>query len=203
MPRLTPPLLLLLLPLLLPSVSVAHTPTPTPTPTPDVSSARRRCLSQLPLICNLRPTQNQTARGRVIFRPVFRVSRCLVLISVRVSGLTPGPHGIHIHTYGDLSSRDGSATGGHFTNPRGGDVMHGLPGDRVRHWGDFGSVRVGGNGRGGFRRVDRVIRLRGIVGRGMIVHELRDMGSAFQPSGAAGGRYAQCVIGFANPESIF
>lgn len=60
-------------------------------------------------------------------------------------------------------------------------------------------MKVGADGNAGYRRVDRVITIKGILGRGMIVHELADKGSAFQPTGDAGSRQAMCVIGVANP----
>src|SRR4051794_17954224 len=39
-----------------------------------------------------------------------------VRVDAEVRGLTPGPHGFHIHEFGDCSSPDAMSTGGHF-NP--------------------------------------------------------------------------------------
>lgn len=111
-------------------------------------------------------------------------------------------HGFHIHTYGDVSVDTGTAAGGHFADPRGSARSHGYPDSRMRHWGDFGNLVANDKGVATFDVTDRVIRLRGIVGRGMIIHAGPDMGPEAQPSGGAGAREAQCVIGIANPASV-
>lgn len=80
------------------------------------------------------------------------------------------------------------------------NTPHGLPNDRIRHWGDFGSALADAQGFVKYRRTDRVVSFEGIVGRGMIVHALEDLGSEAQPTGGAGPRQAQCVIGYANPD---
>ena len=41
-----------------------------------------------------------------------------VNVNVHIKGLTPGKHGFHIHTYGDLRSTDCTKCGGHW-NPKG------------------------------------------------------------------------------------
>jgi Cu/Zn superoxide dismutase len=46
-------------------------------------------------------------------------------------------YGIHIHTYGDLSSTDGDAIGGHFIGR--GAPVHGCPPNPIRHEGDMGN----------------------------------------------------------------
>lgn len=125
---------------------------------------------------------------------------CRVRVRAEISNLKPGKHGMHIHTYGDIRSRDGSSAGDHFTNPAGDDIRHGFPMNVVRHWGDFGNIYVNNKGKGTYNRVDPLITLEGIVGRGIVVHEENDKGPMFQPSGDSGARIATCVIGFANPD---
>lgn len=119
-----------------------------------------------------------------------------------ISGLTNPLHGIHVHTYGDLSVTDGSSTGGHFTNPAGDEILHALPNNSSRHWGDFGNLVNDGSGFASYDRVDRVIRLGGVVGRSITIHEGQDMGPDEQPSGASGPRIGFCVIGYSNPEVL-
>lgn len=165
----------------------------------------QRCLSQSRLVCNFRATLGNSIEGFVLFRPVFRPQRgpfngCKVLITARVHGLAPGPHGFHVHTYGDERSQDGSSTGGHFVGPGNVNFSHGYPRDFIRHWGDFGNIVANSNGVGRYRRVDRLITLHDILGRGMIIHANRDVGPKSQPSGDSGPRQAMCVIGLANPE---
>lgn len=117
-----------------------------------------------------------------------------------MSNLAPGRHGMHIHTYGDIRLPDGGSTGGHFTNPAGDDTPHGFSANSLRHWGDLDNIYVNGEGKGVYNRVDTLITLEGIIGRGVTVHAEADKGPKFQPSGGSGARIATCVIGFANPD---
>lgn len=167
----------------------------------------RSCSSQAPLVCNFRETSGDPVRGFVLFTPVYRfrrarfpLYRCRVLIQARVSGLSPGAHGFHVHTFGDEGSEDGTATGGHFNNPDDVPVAHGFPMNRVRHWGDFGNINADFDGIATYRRIDRLITLPSILGRGMVIHADRDQGGEIQPTGGSGSRVATCVIGYANPD---
>lgn len=98
------------------------------------------------------------------------------------------PHGWHVHAFGDVSSTDGLAAGGHF-NPE--DVPHGLPG-APRHVGDLGNLYPDVHGS---VMLDEVAEFKTttVIGRGLIVHVIEDDGG--QPTGNAGGRLAQCVLG--------
>lgn len=118
-------------------------------------------------------------------------------VKARFSGLTKNTlQGWHIHESGDVSSPDGSGTGGHFTSPRGDPrfANHGFRSNFNRHWGDFGNLRVRSNGRAYASFYDPIITLQGILGRGMIVHASKDNGPTAQPSGNSGARVAQCRI---------
>lgn len=170
---------------------------------PSMPKRRSRvCKSQPPLICVLSPTIGNKVHGTVLFTPAYRNNRCQVRIRARLAGLESPLHGFHVHTYGDISNRTGSSTGGHFLNPAGTPVEHGLPRDRVRHWGDFGNLRADHRGVATYARVDKVISLKGILGRGVTVHAAWDQGEVEQPTGGSGARVAFCVIGFANPVSL-
>lgn len=57
----------------------------------------------------------------------------------RVEGLSPGKHGLHVHTNGNCDSADGISAGGHFS-PLGG--THGAPTDPKRHLGDLGNINA-------------------------------------------------------------
>lgn len=156
------------------------------------------------LTCSFRPTSGNTVEGTVLFtteasRTGWLFRTCFVRITANIRNLSPGPHGFHIHEYGDVRSSDGSAAGDHFPNPFGVSTPHGFPESFRRHWGDFGSLNANSSGIATYSRLDSVITIPGIVGRGMIIHALPDQGPAEQPSGASGARQAQCVIGFANP----
>ena len=117
-------------------------------------------------------------------------------IKAEISGLTPGKHGFHIHEFGDASSPDGKAAGGHF-NPKG--AMHGDPSKTgPRHLGDLGNIEADSSGKATLDLVDADLPLTGalgVIGHGVVVHEKADEFS--QPVGNAGGRVAVGVIGIA------
>jgi len=142
----------------------------------------------------LYPTEGQVTRGQVTFSSAGRA----ILVAADLEGLSPGPHGIHVHEYGDCSAPDGAAAGGHF-NPV--EVAHGGPDDPVRHVGDLGNLIADSTGATHFERRDTEISLAGshsIIGRAVIIHAGADDLTS-QPSGAAGARVACGVIGIAGP----
>ena len=145
-------------------------------------------------ICVMQPLSGSKVKGTIMF--VQKGNK--VHVKGRISGLTPGLHGFHVHEFGDLNSPDGMATGGHF-NPEG--KKHGGPHDTDRHVGDLGNVKADENGKVTLNKNDKVIKLHGphsIVGRGLIIHAKAD-DLKTQPTGDAGGRVAQGVIGVAKP----
>lgn len=168
------------------------------------------CISLPKLISIVTPTEGNNASGVVTFTPVWDLiddegddpdaKSCFTLVEANITMLIPNSaHGFHIHTYGDLSDPAGSSTGGHFTNPSGDEIPHGYPGDKVRHWGDLGNLTTDADGVALFSEVDKVIRLGGVVGRGITIHAENDKGVDEQPSGASGPRVAYGVIGYAKP----
>lgn len=143
----------------------------------------------------LQPTANSEVRGTV----TFTKQADGVLVEAHVTGLKPNAkHGFHIHEFGDMSSADGTAAGGHF-NPGGHE--HGAPDAAKRHAGDLGNLESDATGHAMYKRVDKVLELNGassIVGHGLIVHAGTD-DLKTQPTGDAGARAAQAVIGVAKP----
>ncbi|MQL95800.1 hypothetical protein Taro_028469 [Colocasia esculenta] len=119
-------------------------------------------------------------------------------VNVRVIGLTPGPHGFHLHEYGD-TTKGCMSTGPHF-NPN--KKTHGAPGDKIRHAGDLGNIIANADGVAEATIVDSQIPLTGpnaVVGRAFVVHELEDdLGKGGHElsltTGNAGGRLA-CGVG--------
>jgi len=147
------------------------------------------------LIAVLGSTKDSLARGTVTFTllPDGKVK-----VVAHVEGLEPNTkHGFHIHQFGDISSADGMATGGHY-NPA--NHEHALPDHTVRHAGDFGNIEANDKGIADLELVvDNITLTEGpnaIIGRGVIVHAKPDDGS--QPTGNAGARLAQGVIGVKN-----
>ena len=146
----------------------------------------------------LTPTAGNEASGTIRFTPMDGGLQ----VEGRIEGLTPGSkHGFHVHEYGDVSAEDGTACGGHF-NPEGHD--HALPdGEGPRHAGDLGNVTADDAGVAEVDVYAEGLCLGGsgpghdVLGRGLIVHADEDDGG--QPTGNAGARIAQAVIGVAAP----
>lgn len=115
-------------------------------------------------------------------------------IQAEITGLTPGKHGFHVHEFGDASSPDGKAAGGHF-NPK--KMVHGDPSKTApRHLGDLGNIEADKSGKATYDLVDPDLPLTGdhaIIGHGVVIHEKAD--DFGQPVGNAGGRLAVGVIG--------
>ncbi|MEM7085740.1 MAG: superoxide dismutase family protein [Bacteroidota bacterium] len=114
-----------------------------------------------------------------------------VTLEVKISGLEPGTHAIHIHEKADCSSADGKSSGGHW-NPTFQD--HGKWGDpKGYHKGDIGNFVVSEDGVGhvNFTTDEWCIgcgdEKRDVLGKAIIVHQGTDDFTS-QPSGAAGAR---------------
>lgn len=112
----------------------------------------------------------------------------------KVTGATPGPHGIHIHEKGDCSAPDATSAGGHF-NPT--NAAHAGPDHAARHGGDLGNITVKADGTGELTlKVPAVQGLNdwnSIVGKSVVVHEKADDLKS-QPAGDAGARIGCGVI---------
>ena len=149
----------------------------------------------------------QTPCGTVEFHQTqFKLT---ITISARLSALTDGPHGFHIHEFGDRT--DGCATmGGHF-NPYG--ERHGGLESLHRHAGDLGNVYSKNGVIDTIMKLDtRAVHLSiyhchardCILGRGVVLHKLEDdegRGGNEESSitGNAGARVACGVIACARP----
>src|SRR5262249_3918509 len=121
-----------------------------------------------------------------------------VHVHAEIRGLPPGPHGFHIHEWGDCSSPDAMSAGGHF-NPMA--MEHGDRTAGARHVGDLGNIVANERGLARLDVDDPMLAFSGpasIIGRGLIVHEKADDLNT-PPTGNAGGRLACGVIGVAKP----
>jgi len=142
----------------------------------------------------LHPTKGSNVEGVVTFIKTGDE----VKVVADITGLTPGKHGFHIHEFGDCSSPDGKAAGGHFNptnNPHAGHDAE------KRHVGDLGNIEADIEGKAHLELTDKMMTMSGensIIGRGVIVHEKAD-DLKTQPTGDAGGRVACGVIGIAKP----
>lgn len=142
----------------------------------------------------LKPVADGKVQGTITFAPADKGVR----VTGKITGLTPGPHGFHVHEFGDCSAADFASAGAHF-NPTG--APHGAPKDEKRHVGDMGNVEADKDGVAQVDYVDPHLSFEGaasILGRGVIVHAGPD-DLKTQPSGNAGGRAACGVVGVVKP----
>ncbi|KAJ7307478.1 hypothetical protein JRQ81_009499 [Phrynocephalus forsythii] len=130
------------------------------------------------------------------------------LIEGTVDGLEPGPHGLHVHEFGDISNSCVSC-GDHF-NPEG--ECHGGPQDDHRHAGDLGNIVAAADGRASFRIEDCRLKVPDIIGRSLVIDAGEDdLGRGSHPlskvTGNSGDRVACGIIArsaglFENPKKI-
>lgn len=145
-------------------------------------------------IAVLHPTKASKVEGTV----TFTKTGSEIKVVADITGLTPGKHGFHIHEFGDCSSPDGKAAGGHFNPAKEPHAGHDAA---QRHVGDLGNIDADSSGKAHLELTDKMMTMSGensIIGRGVIVHEKAD-DLKTQPTGDAGGRLACGVIGIAKP----
>jgi Cu-Zn family superoxide dismutase len=145
-------------------------------------------------ICIMQSLSGSKVTGVVYFTQKGDV----IEITGKITGLTPGKHGFHVHEFGDLTNPEGMSTGGHF-NPD--NKKHGSPHAEDRHVGDLGNIVADKDGVAELNFTDKIIKLHGphsIIGRGLIVHAKED-DEKTQPTGDAGGRVGGGIIGVAAP----
>ena len=135
--------------------------------------------------------------GMVIGKVTFQQAPTGVLVSVDVTGLPPGGHGIHLHAVGSCSP-DFKASGGHI-NPEG--VAHGLLNPGGGDNGDLPNLYAAADGSARAEFFTTRVSLNGADlpalldedGSAVIIHDKPD-DHMTQPIGGAGGRIACGVI---------
>jgi len=141
--------------------------------------------------CDLQ--HSDTVKGTIL---LMQAPGTPTLIKGKITGLTPGEHGLHIHEFGDMS-KGCESMGGHYNPDR---VDHGNL--EKGHVGDLGNITADDDGNASFsieaNRVD-LISDRSVVGRGLVVHsDPDDLGQGGDEeslkTGNAGDRLACGVI---------
>ena len=139
------------------------------------------------------------AQGTKIGHATFVPTTDGVSVSVNVSRLPGGKHGIHIHTVGKCEGPDFASAGGHF-NPT--NAHHGInnPNEPRPHMGDLLNLIVGENGQARVRFVARGATLGDGPnslfhdgGTSIVIHAKED-DMMSDPSGNSGDRIACGVI---------
>ena len=139
-------------------------------------------------MAQLNPASGSDVRGTVHFYEGPKGMR----VVAKVTGLTPGKHGFHIHESGDCSAPDASSAKGHF-NPAG--KKHGGPTDMERHAGDFGNLEADASGHAHAEFTSDSISFDGpnsIVGKGVIVHANEDDLKSQTPTPGYAGKRIAC-----------
>lgn len=118
-----------------------------------------------------------------------------VQVTITVTGVPAGPHGVHVHDVGKCDPPDFTTAGGHF-NPTG--AMHGDPAGSSHHTGDLGNLQVGTDGNGTLVAMNTLMSLDSanagyVAGHAFILHANPD-DLTTQPTGNAGPRLACGLI---------
>ncbi|WP_447728219.1 superoxide dismutase family protein [Sphingomonas koreensis] len=117
-------------------------------------------------------------------------------VSVSVTGITPGQHGVHVHMTGKCEGPAFASAGGHW-NP--GNVKHGLEAPDGAHAGDMPNLAVASDGTGTLTFVLKsgtLAQLLDADGSAFVVHAGPD-DQKTDPSGNSGDRVA-CGVFAAN-----
>lgn len=138
--------------------------------------------------------------GLAIFTRVGQQLR----VDVKVSSISEGLHGMHIHTSGSCKHTtdpegkqvDFGSAGGHFDPGKSNTHASPMADNAKGHAGDLPNIEVMANGKGSLNVFSRKISLEGtnnIIGRSVIVHADPD-DYVTQPSGNSGPRILCGVI---------
>lgn len=118
-------------------------------------------------------------------------------VTLSATGLTPGIHGVHIHTVGTCTAPDFASAGGHW-NPTA--KHHGMENPGGAHMGDLPNITIGADGTGTLTFTVPGASLSGgdnplldADGAAIVVHAGPD-DMKTDPSGNSGGRVACGVI---------
>ncbi|MBN9318323.1 MAG: superoxide dismutase [Caulobacterales bacterium 68-7] len=149
-------------------------------------------------------TPLKAADGKTIGEAGFRAANGGVLIDVKVSGLTPGWHGMHLHAVGDCSDAKFEKAGGHINHAGDHKMAHGLLNPDGPDFGDLPNIYVAADGTGQAQAFTTLVSwnttaqgahmgLKDADGSAIVIHAAPD-DQRSQPIGGAGDRVACGVI---------
>lgn len=119
-----------------------------------------------------------------------------VSLSVSLAGVSPGPHGIHLHMVGSCEASSFTSAGGHL-NP--GGKQHGTENPMGSHLGDLPNIDIGADGTGSLTAAlhgtrDEVLsQVFDADGTAIVLHAGPDDYKT-DPAGNSGGRIACGVL---------
>jgi Cu-Zn family superoxide dismutase len=114
-------------------------------------------------------------------------------IALNVEGMSPGEHGVHLHTTGSCEPPKFESAGGHW-NPT--ERQHGLDNPQGHHAGDMPNLTVAADGTGTLEYTLAGATLAGLLdadGSAFVVHAMGD-DQKTDPSGDSGDRIASGVF---------
>lgn len=135
---------------------------------------------------------NGTLAGQVLLTRIGKKAR----LTVALAGLTPGQHGLHLHTTGRCDAPDFATAGGHL-NP--GSRQHGTANPAGSHLGDLPNLLVASDGTGAASvdlagtPADLLAAIFDADGTAIVVHAGAD-DYRTDPSGNSGARIACGVL---------
>lgn len=137
------------------------------------------------------------ANGNPAGEAVFKAAKDGVVMTITATGLSPGPHGLHLHAVGSCQTPDFKSAGGHW-NPM--NRKHGMESSEGPHMGDLPNLQVDAQGRGYIEALIKMARLDGSAmglldadGTAIVVHASPD-DNMTDPSGNSGARVVCGVV---------
>jgi superoxide dismutase, Cu-Zn family len=138
------------------------------------------------------------AKGAKVGDAKFKEVKGGVELTVKVTGLPAGEHGLHVHEAGKCEAPDFKSAGGHF-NPE--KKQHGMQNPAGHHVGDMPNLNVDAKGKGTFKTTISGATLAGdganslfhAGGTSVVIHEKADDMKS-DPAGNAGARIACGVV---------
>ena len=137
--------------------------------------------------------QLKDANGQAVGEASVRQGTGGVRVSLRVTGFSPGTHGVHVHTVGKCEAPGFTSAGAHW-NPTG--RQHGKDNPAGMHKGDLPNIIAGGDGRGALDFVIDGASLTELLdadGSAIAIHATADDYKT-DPSGSSGARIACGVL---------
>ncbi|WP_431471101.1 superoxide dismutase family protein [Sphingosinithalassobacter sp. LHW66-3] len=133
--------------------------------------------------------QLRTAEGAEAGQAMVRQVEEGLEVTVYARNVSPGPHGVHVHTTGQCDAPDFQSAGGHW-NPT--DMQHGLENPQGPHAGDMPNMDVAQDGTGSITFTLPAGTYEGLMdadGAAMMIHAGRD-DQQTDPAGDSGDRVA-------------